>query len=220
VVLTTAIILVVLLTAFFRLSSVGKKRGAKHYFVFFGIIGSAFMMIEIAMIQKFILFLGHETLALAYLLSLTLLSTSLGSYVSGRLGRSKIRLNVYIVLIIFFIGIAYFASSPLQITFESSPILIKIFFSWLLLFPVFFLMGFLFPTFLTQIKSQQQGEQSVPWMIGINSLATLLGGCLAIVIAMLCGYSYVFLTGIILYGSIMPLMLGRDVLPFESGTSP
>ena len=78
-------------------------------------------------------------------------------------------------------------------------------------------MGFLFPTFLTQIKAQQQGEQSVPWMIAINSLATLLGGCLAIVISMLWGYSHVFLTGIILYGSMMPLILGRDVFPFESG---
>ena len=211
VVLTTAIILVVLLAAFFRHSSAGKKQDSSRYFILFGIIGSAFMMIEIAMIQKFILFLGHETLALAYLLSLILLSTGLGSYISGRLGRSKIRLNVYIVLIIFFIGIAYFASSPMQITFESSPILIKTLFSLLLLFPVFFLMGFLFPTFLTQIKAQQQGEQFVPWMIGINSLATLLGGCLAIVIAMLWGYSHVFVTGIILYASILLLMLRWDV---------
>ena len=211
VVLTTTVVLLFFLTLFFKNSPTGKKQNFKNYFMFFGIIGSAFMMIEIAMIQKFVLFLGHETQALAYLLSLILFSTGLGSYVSGCLKTSNIRLNTYIVLIMFFIGVSYFLSASMQINFEASSTIIKTFSSFLLLFPVFFLMGFLFPTFLTQIKWQAQGEQSVPWMMGINSIATMLGGCLAIVIAMLWGYSYVIITGIVIYGLMIPLMLRSDL---------
>ena len=173
--------------------------------MFFGIIGSAFMMVEIAVIQKFVLFWGHQTLALAYLLSLILLSTGMGSYVSGFFKMSDAKLKSSLLMIIVFIGIFFFLSGHVLSTFAIASNVVKTTLSAMLIFPVFFMMGFPFPTLLARIKQKPEGIRLFPWMIGINSISTMMGGCIAIIIAMLWGYSHVLFTGMFFYGAMIPL---------------
>jgi len=162
------------------------------------------MMVEIAMIQKFVLFWGHQTVALACLLSLILLSTGIGSYVSGIIRMSDAKLKSSLVLIILLTGISFTLSGHLLNTHATASTAVKITLSAILIFPVFFMMGFPFPTLLARIKQQPGGTGLFPWMIGINSVAAMMGGCLAIAIAMLWGYSYVLFSGMLLYGSMIP----------------
>ena len=53
--------------------------------VFFGAIGAGFLLLEIALIQRFVLFLGFPTYALSVVLFALLAFTGLGSLVSARL---------------------------------------------------------------------------------------------------------------------------------------
>ncbi len=159
------------------------------------------------MVQKFVLFWGHQTVALAYLLSLILLSTGIGSYVAGIIRMSDAKLKSSLVLIIILSGISLTLSGPLLNTYATASTAVRITISAVLIFPVFFMMGFPFPTLLARIKQQPEGTRLVPWMIGINSIATLMGGCLAIMIAMLWGYSYVLFSGMLLYGSMIPILV-------------
>jgi len=202
-----SLLIVIVLTLFFRNISTSGTELSKKYFYLFCIIGSAFMMVEIAMIQKFILFWGHQTVALAYLLSLILLSTGIGSYVSGIIKMSEAKLKSSLVLIILLAGISFTVSGHLLNTYATASTAVKIAISAVLIFPVFFMMGFPFPTLLARIKQQPGGTGLFPWMIGINSIATLMGGCLAIMIAMLWGYSYVLFSGMLLYGSMIPILV-------------
>jgi hypothetical protein len=197
----------VILALFFRNISTPRFKPSKMYFYYFGIIGSAFMMVEIAMIQKFVLFWGHQTVALACLLSLILLSTGIGSYFSGIIRMSDAKLKSSLILIILLIGISFTLSDHLLNTHATASTAVKITISTVLIFPVFFMMGFPFPTLLARIKQQPGGTGLFPWMIGINSIATLMGGCAAVMIAMLWGYSYVLFSGMLLYGSMIPVLV-------------
>ena len=202
-----SLLILILLALFFRNISTARTKVSKKYFYYFCIIGSAFMMVEIAMIQKFVLFWGHQTLALAYLLSLILLSTGIGSYVSGIIRMSDAKLKSSLVLIIFLTGISFTLSGHLLNSYATASNVVKITLSAVLIFPVFFMMGFPFPTLLARIKQQSEGTRLFPWMIGINSISTMMGGCLAIMIAMLWGYSYVLFSGMLLYGSMIPILV-------------
>jgi hypothetical protein len=163
------------------------------------------MMVEIAVIQKFVLFWGHQTLALAYLLSLILLSTGIGSYVSGVFRMSDTMMKSSLLLIIVFIGIFFTLSGHVVNTYAVASNVVKTTLSAILIFPVFFIMGFPFPTLLARIKQKPMGIRLFPWMIGINSISTMMGGCIAIIVAMLWGYSYVLYAGMLLYGSMLSL---------------
>ncbi len=205
-----SLLIAILLALFFRNISTSRTKISKKYFYYFCIIGSAFMMVEIAMIQKFVLFWGHQTLALAYLLALILLSTGIGSYVSGIIRMSDAKLKSSLVLIILLAGISFTLSGHLLNSYATASNAVKITLSTVLIFPVFFMMGFPFPTLLACIKQQPEGTRLFPWMIGINSISTMMGGCLAIMIAMLWGYSYVLFSGMLLYGSMIPILLLRE----------
>jgi len=198
--------LLILLTLIFSNSSAAETKVSKKYFIYFCIVGSAFMMVEIAVIQKFVLFWGHQTLALACLLSLILLSTGIGSYVSGVFRMSDARLKSCLLLIVVFIGIFFSLSGHVVDTFATASNVVKTTLSAMVISPVFFMMGFPFPTLLARIKQKPGGIRLFPWMIGINSISTMMGGCVAIMAAMLWGYSYVLVTGMLLYGSMIPLM--------------
>jgi predicted membrane-bound spermidine synthase len=205
-VLVVTLILLLGVTLLFVKNQPAEVNRSKGYFGIFGLIGTAFMAIEIATIQQFVLFLGHQTLALTCLLAIILLCTGLGSYISGRMTMSNARLQGIMAVMLPFIGGLYFLGRYLVMNFPTAALPLKIGIVTLLLFPPFFLMGFPFPTLLARIRNQISGERLIPWMIGVNSIATMLGGSLAIVLAMLWGYSGVFVAGIILYGGTIPIL--------------
>ena len=57
-------------------------RGFLPYFLF---IGTGYILIEVGLIQKFVLFLGHPTYALTVVIFSLLTSSGLGSFASRRL---------------------------------------------------------------------------------------------------------------------------------------
>ncbi len=56
-------------------------------------LGAGFMLVEIPLIQRFVLWFGHPTLALGLLLGSLLLATGIGSFLSGIWIRGRLRLT-------------------------------------------------------------------------------------------------------------------------------
>src|SRR5205085_1044972 len=56
--------------------------GFLFYFLF---IGAGYILIQVALIQKFVLFLGHPTYALTVIIFSMLVASGLGSFFSGRI---------------------------------------------------------------------------------------------------------------------------------------
>ena len=61
------------------------REGVRGFLLYFVFIGCGYLLIEVALIQKFVLFLGHPTYALTVVIFSMLLASGLGSYFSGRL---------------------------------------------------------------------------------------------------------------------------------------
>ena len=61
------------------------EKGVRGFLLYFVCIGAGYILIQVALIQKFVLFLGHPTYALTVIIFSMLISSGLGSYYSRRL---------------------------------------------------------------------------------------------------------------------------------------
>lgn len=158
-----AIILVSAPCVIRRWRSSERVGGAFSFIVYFSALGLAYMLLEIALIQKFILFLGYPTRALSVIIFSLLLSSGIGSFFSGWFSKKEIVKNILFAcpLIIVFVA-SYILSIPFLFeTFLQQGAIIRILVTIVLLFPLGFLMGIPFPTGLRM--SVTSSNQSVPW---------------------------------------------------------
>ncbi len=162
----------------------------------FLILGIGFMIIEISLIQKFSLFLGHPVLSLSILLFSILGGAGLGSLWSSRIPTNEIRkvLNRTTIMITL-ISISYVFFLPIFFNkFFSLNFNIRILVSILIMIPLSFFMGFPFPLGIRFLEIVGMGKD-IPWMWGINGVGSVLGSTLTTIIATNLGYTEAFMIG-------------------------
>jgi len=191
-----SLVLVILPLWLDRRSVEGETTGLWRVLAYFLAIGFAFMLIEIAFIQKFILFLSHPLYAVAVVLSAFLVFAGLGSALSGRWGT---KFSVYrVVAGIAVLAILYVSLlPPLFQQLISLPDMAKIGISAVLIAPLAFLMGMPFPLGLSRVA--QLSPSRVPWAWGINGCASVMGAVLATVLAIHAGFMVVVVIAVLLY---------------------
>lgn len=172
----------------------------------FASLGFGFMAIEVALIQKFILFLGEPTSAISFSLFSLLLTGGIGSLFSRKWLNGK-QLNAFKVsLILAILTVSYIFILPLIFNITLSfPTAIRFLTSFVIISPLGFLMGIPFPTVLGYIKHEH--ENDVVWLWCINGAFSVLGGVVALVIAMTNGFNAVLLVGASSY--IALFVIGR-----------
>src|SRR5919106_1036510 len=113
-------------------------------------IGVGFMILEVTFIQKFLLLLGTPIMALTVILFTILLSSGIGSYISGRIFSTRPHRAVLTSIpILAGIIIIYFLYLQEVIEFTiSMELQYRIALTFGLLFPAGFLMGFQFPSLI------------------------------------------------------------------------
>jgi hypothetical protein len=171
-------------------------RAGTSYFL---LIGLGFMLVEMALIQRLSLFLGHPTYALAIVLFSLILLTGLGSFASGRLALSlsRSRLVGYILLLTLTLtALAYFM--PLWLAaYEASSLFVRAVVALCSIAPAAFLMGFAFPVGLDM--AARQDARPTPWFWAINGAAGVLATGLAVLISMNFGISSTLYCGAFAY---------------------
>ncbi len=171
---------------------------------YFFAIGIAFLMIEIALMQKFILLLHHPIYSFSVTLAIFLLFAGIGSQVSGRLLK---RWKIKPVLLLSCLGIGLIGFSYLWLlgpVFEMASTLAmpyKILLSAMLLGPLAFLMGMPFPTGLSLLA--QHAQHYIPWAWGINGCASVISASLSTLLAIDMGFNAVIGIGLMLYLSVL-----------------
>ena len=172
---------------------------------YFLILGLAFLFIEIAFIQKLLLFLHHPLYAVAVVLSSFLLFSGLGSAWLGQLqargtaGDGR-RLLVRAVIAIVVLGTLYLLSlgSLLgQLTSQSDAVRILI--SITLIAPLAFCMGMPFPLGLSRLA--EHAPDLIPWAWAINGCASVISAVLATLLAIHLGFSAVIAAALVLYAA-------------------
>ncbi len=171
-----------------------------HSFGFFLSLGLAFLFIEIAFIQKFILFLHHPTFAIAVVLAAFLIFAGLGSLWSKRLSDTGQYINgvrgAVIVIVIFALLYTLFLGSLFSLLM-ALPIAAKIAVTLILIAPLAFAMGIPFPLGLSRLAKMKRGL--VPWVWGVNGCASVLSAVIATIFAIHFGFTVVILLALILY---------------------
>ncbi len=157
------------------------------------------MFVEIVLLQRFILFLGHPTRTLSVILFSLLLSSGIGSFVSGYVKPERI--PQYVRLMCVFIGIiAVVYSLMLPSLFGellSQPASFRIVVSAFLLFPLGFVMGMPFPLGMREIKMQH--ARGVSWMWGVNGVMSVIGSVVATAMAIMFGLKIAIFFGVLAY---------------------
>ncbi|WP_420545469.1 hypothetical protein [Nitrosopumilus sp.] len=170
----------------------------KSIVVYFAALGFGFILIELALLQKLILFLGNPTMTFALLLFTILLSSGIGSLISAKLIRLNTKNLIFVISGIAGLGLIYVSMlTPLIYSTISEPFTIKAAISIGLLFPIGFLMGMPMPTGMRLIKSHV--PTFVPWMWAINGGFSVLGAVLTVILSIVYGGSYAMLFGISVY---------------------
>ena len=193
------IILPLVFTRHNKIGSIGLKL-KMHSLIYFLSIGLSFLFIEIAFIQKFILFLHHPVFAIAVVLAAFLIFAGIGSLCSKHFVTTEQygKGILWSITGIVIIGINYaLFLDPLFTMLISLPITIKIFFTIILIAPLAFCMGMPFPLALTRLGYLH--PVLVPWVWGINGCASVLSAVLATLLAIHFGFTAVILLALLLY---------------------
>lgn len=198
-----------LLAGIFLISYYSKRKGRKlkdshsvpgpfHFLLYFTCLGVGFMLIEVALIQRFILFLGYPTLAFSITLFSILLGGGLGSlsshFLKERTTRkiSLVSLGIAVVIVIYVIGLPFLLDK-----FLSFSILTRSLITMAIILPLGFLMGIPFPTGLRVLNDFF--PEDIAWMWAINAVTSVLGSILAVIIAILFGFTWALLMGALAY---------------------
>jgi hypothetical protein len=169
---------------------------------YFAAIGVAFFFVEIAFIQKFILFLGHPTYAVAVVLAGFLVFAGCGAWASERLARFLPARPTgaidFAVLGIVLVAVAYLLGAPFVFeNFAGLPVGGRALVALALIAPLGFFMGMPFPLGLTLVK--RADERLTAWAWGVNGCASVTSAILAVLLAMHLGYVAVVAIALVLY---------------------
>jgi hypothetical protein len=166
--------------------------------LYFTMLGVAFMFAEVALMQRFILFLGHPAYSIPVVLTSLLGSAALGSFLVPTIEQ---RLRKMTPFVLFGIILSLLASSiylPFVVNaFLGLSFIFRVIISILTISIVGIPMGIAFPLGLKAIS--QSHPTSVAWAWAINGAASVVGSVLVILISMRFGFTAAILIASFLY---------------------
>jgi spermidine synthase len=195
-----SLVLIILPLWFYRKHSASAASASQRWrvLIYFAALGLAFLFLEIAFIQKFILFLHHPLYAVAVVLTAFLLFAGAGSLFAQRLADAGRTVTLPVIGIAVTSIVYLFTLDTLFAPFASLPDAIRIGIAILMIAPVAFCMGIPFPLAMNRLN--RSTPHLVPWAWGINGCASVISAVLATLMAMHFGFSTVVLSAVALYG--------------------
>jgi predicted membrane-bound spermidine synthase len=158
------------------------------------------MLLEVAMLQRFVLLLGHPVYSLTVTLFSLLLGTGLGSFLTrsvddGRIRRVTMSALLAIVLLAL---VSRFAVPWLVDAAIPWSLSVRIAVAVALLVPAGILLGMALPGGMRMLAARR--PEIVPWGWGMNGAFSVVGATLAVFIAMNWGFSTTFMAAAAVYG--------------------
>jgi len=201
----------------------GKTRQSPLPLLYFVVVGLGYILVEIAFIQRFVLFLGHPTYALTVVIFLLMLSSGAGSLLSRRwLPRAEMGwIPIVLVIIMLLAEVLFLPGRLAALVGLAFPYRLLV--SGVFLVPLGFGMGMPFPTGLRALASAPAPEfpaepassdNAIEWAWAMNAAASVLGSVLAMVIAIQFGLTVTLACGAAAYLlalAIMPALSAKAV---------
>jgi spermidine synthase len=218
VLLLVLVISVIAVLAFLVLPLALRSRTKRHSplpLLYFVAVGLGYILVEIAFIQRFVLFLGHPTYALTVVIFLLMLSSGAGSLFSRLwLPRTDLGWVPLVFVIVTLLADVFFLPNRLA-ALVGMDFGYRLLVSGVLLIPLGFVMGMPFPTGLRAFAAlptpelpagQGAADNAVEWAWAMNAAASVLGSVLAMVIAIQFGLTVTLACGTAAYLLALLLM--------------
>jgi hypothetical protein len=163
-------------------------------------LGAAFLLVEIPLIQRYILLLGRPAVAFAVVLFAVLTASGVGSMLSPRLGWRAAAIAL--------VGLAL--STPFVVRWITpillpAPLGVRVAVGVGVLAPLGLLMGVMFPKGLALLHSRHPAL--VPWAWAINGTVSVVASAGAALLALSIGFTAVLVVGAACYAGAGLLVL-------------
>jgi hypothetical protein len=172
--------------------------------VYFTLLGLAFLFVEIPLIQRWILLLGHPIYAFTMVVLALLTSSSLGSALARREWLPK---RILFAALLVMVLLVPWLVNQLSGSALGWPFLMRACLALFSLVPLGVLMGLPFPLGLGWLE--QHAPDLVPWAWAVNGCASVVASVLAAILALSFGFTLVLLLGGLAYAGAFLTLMGR-----------
>jgi spermidine synthase len=204
-----ATIVILLLPPVVLGSKLPREPGAQRMLLYFLCIGIGYILVQVALIQKFVMLLGHPTYALTVIVFSMLVFSGMGSFFSRRIvAGNDARLRRVLIVVAALVAALAFAAPAVSNAGIAWPLPVKMLVTALVIAPAAFVMGMPFPSGLTRMENFH--PPSVRWAWALNAASSVLGSASAIFLAIYLGLRETLLVGGIMYiGACLTVISSR-----------
>jgi hypothetical protein len=169
---------------------------------YFAGIGLGFMLVQMALLQRFSIYLGHPTYTLSITLFSMILFAGIGSYLSDRVVTARPRLEGLLPLVAAGTLLLLLAIvQPVTVATIGYGLAARSTVVVALLGPLSMVLGCFFPTGLRLVN--RLSPEATPWMWGVNGACSVLGSIVAVAISIFVGIHATMLAAAAVYGMLM-----------------
>jgi predicted membrane-bound spermidine synthase len=178
---------------------VAAARGRLPFLLYFAALGTGFIVVEVVLVQKCVLFLGHPVYALTVVLFAVLLWSGIGSWLAGRVRDAEVprALRTMLLAVAGLVVVAAFGLAPVFYALVQLAAPLRVLITVLALAPLGLALGMPMPTGIRLLAGR--APELVPWAWGVNGAASVLGSVGAVALAMRWGFDVALLIAACLY---------------------
>jgi hypothetical protein len=166
----------------------GARRPPAGPIAFFAAIGLGFLLLEVVLVQRFVLFLGFPTYALSVVLLALLLFTGVGALASTRFAAAPRRaLTAALAAVVVAIVAAAVGLQPLLRALIELPFAARAAVSVGLIAPAAVGMGMAMPIGLARLRGLH--PDAIPWAWAVNGFTSVLASALGVALAITLGFT-------------------------------
>ncbi len=177
------------------------------FLAYFALIGIAFMLTEISLIQRFILLLARPVYAFSAVLFSVLVASASGSYYSSKVTTERTHHKLFLKRYLGRIP-ALFVAPVLLLAYAlllhrlltpaiAWPLWIRYGLAFFVILPLGFVMGMFFPLGVRTLSLRLGG--AIPWAWAVNASVSVVGSVLAVLIALSYGFTAVLCIAAVAY---------------------
>jgi len=182
-------------------------RGRVRPLAYFGLLGIAFLLVEIPLIQRWMLVAGYATYAFTGVVLVVLLGSSVGSLLSRRVWPRRRLALAALTLLAVVVAVLSPRVAEAVLAWPST-------LQWaalaIMLFPLAVFMGMPFPLGLAWVEQELPGL--APWAWAVNGCASVIASVVAAILTISAGITVVLLLGAAAYG-LAAMVLPANAVP-------
>lgn len=163
--------------------------------VYFAMLGAGFMLVELALMQRLHVVLGHPTYSLVVVLSSLLVCTGIGSTLSSSLITTRRAATVAALVAAGLLLVVPFVIEPLAQATVSSSLAVRIAWTASLTGTIGLVLGTLFPSGIRFVER----DKGLPVALGVNGATSVIGSILSVIVSVVLGIAASLTVAAVLY---------------------